>query len=151
MASRQSFSAQVDDWVRKTKGATKAVYTESVQDVIEEAQTNAPVDTSFLVNSLHISTEAMPPIKEDAQPEKDKTYVKPEISASIVGAGYGSTLYVGYTAAYSLRIENGFDGVDSLGRYYRQAPQKFVGRAVQNWNGIVQRNIRRLSAKVAFS
>ncbi|MCE7028473.1 HK97 gp10 family phage protein [Jiella avicenniae] len=145
-----NFAAQVADWVHEVEGAIEAIYTDSVQDLLEEAQKNAPVKTGFLVNSLLLSTTAMPAIKETEKPADGAKYAPAEISASIIGEGFGSVLYAGYTAAYAARLEFGFEGVDTLGRVYRQSPRMFVGLAAQNWPNIVQRNAQRLSAKIAF-
>jgi hypothetical protein len=146
-----NFAATVNAWVNEVEGAIEAIYRDSVDELVETAQSYAPVKTGFLTNSLLASTAMMPPIDPAKKPVKGATYPKSEISAEIVNGSFGSVLYLGYTAAYAARLEYGFDGVDSLGRVYRQQPRAFVRRAAQDWANIVNRNAQRLSAKLAFS
>ncbi|MFD2439740.1 hypothetical protein ACFSS8_05970 [Paracoccus kondratievae] len=123
----------------KTKGQMKAVLSESVQDVIEEAQRpiaqggRMPVDTGNLRNSL-ISELNGVQIGTGAT------------SYTLAAAGMepGDIARFGWTAAYALRQELGFVGQDSLGRTYNQAGKHFVEGAADQWPQIVARNVERL-------
>jgi len=153
MMAETSFSAQIDAWVNKVEGAAEAIFKESMQELVATAQSRVPVDTGFMKNSLLASTAMMPPIDPGSKPEPGATYpyTGTEISAAISGTELGDTVYLGYTAAYARRLEFGFDGVDSLGRVYRQQPLAFVRLAAQDWANIVRRQEQRLSARIAFS
>lgn len=147
------FAASVADWVNEVEGAAEAIFKESVQELVATAQSRVPIDTGYMKNSLLGSTAMMPPINPEAAPAKGSShpYTGGEITAVINGLDLGETVWLGYTAVYSLRLEYGFNGVDSLGRVYNQQPIGFVRLAAQDWVNIVQRQSQRLSATLAFS
>ncbi len=91
-----------------------------------------PVDTGNLRRSLMASTAEMPSIKEGKEEFTDSG-----IEMVIEGAALGSTIYLGFQAAYALRMEYGFVGTDSLGRTYNQSGFGFVTAAAQRWPQIV--------------
>ncbi|WP_260854986.1 HK97 gp10 family phage protein [Mesorhizobium amorphae] len=51
-----SFAAQVGSWANKVDGALEAVFKESAQELVNELNKLAPVDTGFLRSSLMAST-----------------------------------------------------------------------------------------------
>ncbi len=146
------FHASVADWCKNAEEDLKKVVVASALEVFTEAQINAPVKDGTLRDSLTVSLTAQPTI----QPEG--ATAGGEITAAVAGFELGQTIYAGFTVAYARRIEYGFTGVDSLGRYYDQRPQAFVRKAAQQWQTIVDqqwqtivdRNARRASAKAAF-
>ena len=146
MSEEINFAAQVAEEIRAFEGGVLAVFIESVQELVELAQSYAPVVTSFLVNSMEASLTEMPAVDPKKHGEDGAGYQAASISAEIIGDGFGVVLYIGWTAAYAARIEFGFTGEDSLGRNYTQAAQAFVRRAAQDWEGIVKRNEDRLLA-----
>ncbi|GGE18182.1 hypothetical protein GCM10011390_41700 [Aureimonas endophytica] len=154
--SNLSFSAAVAKWVQETEVLAEAVFHESVEELLNRASMevrgggNMPVDTGTLRASLTLSATAMPPIKT-AEEGAPTVYSGAEIAAQIEGFALGTTIYAGWTVAYAARIEYGFDGVDSLGRYYSQPGRGFVRKAAQDWSEIVNRSVRRAAAKVAFA
>ena len=137
----ESFSAQVDEWVRQTERRLEMVFKESVQTLFEEAQKpageggNMPIDTGFLRNSfvagLNGTTSLSGP---DA-------YI-----AAIAGANIGDVIFGGWTAAYARRIEFGFVGKDSLGRNYNQTGRGFARKAAMRWPQIVRESADRARA-----
>ena len=60
-----------------------------------------------------------------------------QIALTIAGAELTDTIYLGFQAAYALRMEYGFIGQDSLGRTYNQSGNQFVGLAAQRWQEFV--------------
>ncbi len=143
MANSLDFSAHVSEQLRKLDDAVEAVFRASVQELIELAQSYCPVDTSYLVNSMEMSLTEMPQVDPEKRGDGGEVE-QATISASIIGDGFGATVYVGWTAAYAARIEFGFTGEDSLGRTFKQPAQGFVRRAVEEWPAIVKRNEERL-------
>lgn len=127
-----SFSAAVDAWVLKSKKRMEAVFKESAQRVIAEAQKpvggggNMPVDTGFLRASIQISVSEMPRIKTKSRPDPKAgagTYPAPQTFA-LATVQLGQTLYVGYTASYAGFQEN---------------RRGFVRLAAMQWPKIVSR------------
>lgn len=127
----RDFGQQVAAFTEKAKRRGLAVFRESTQRVAQRANVpearggRMPVDTGFLRNSVAASTGGMP--AAGAQP--------PEVVLLTVKVG--DTVWVGWTAAYAMRMEYGFEGADSLGRAYSQAGKGFLRTQVQAWDGIV--------------
>lgn len=153
-----SFSAQVSGWVNEVKGASEAVLKQSAQELVNEAQTpraaggRMRVDTGFLRASLMASTAAMPTINPNAKPSPEArkqsrrtgapvyTPVTGEdVTAALIGAKLGDTLYIGYTAAYAAAREYGAPG---------QTADVFVRTAAQKWPQIVARVEQQLMARL---
>ncbi len=130
MASSK-FAAQVGAFAEKCKRRQLAIFRESTQRVAQRAGVpetrggKMPVDTGFLRNSVAASVTGMP--STGAQP--------PELV--LLNVQIGDTVWVGWTAAYAMRMEYGFEGDDSLGRTYSQAGKGFLRAQVQLWDRIV--------------
>lgn len=133
--SNLSFAAQIDGLVKKTERNMTAVFREASKRVIQQAQDNVPVDTGFLRSSLQVAiNQPVPPaIRPQGAPVPG-----PNISAVIAGASLGDTITAGYTAVYAPFVEYGTS---------RMSPRRFVGRAVANWQGIVNRTVADVNAR----
>lgn len=135
----KTFTAQLQDAIRKREDGARDVFRQSVQDVLHEAQRpraqggRLPVDTAFLRNSLVSEGDGAP------RGEGADSYV-----FTIAGLELGATAHFAWTAAYARRIEFGFSGQDALGRTYQQGGAHFVGAAAARWQEFVDRNARRL-------
>ncbi|WP_312416699.1 hypothetical protein [Shinella sp.] len=134
-----SFAAQVSDWCQEVEGAAEAVFQTAAQMVANEVRIptseggRMPIPkTGNLRRSLMASTAEMPTIK----PEQ-KEFTDSGIEMVIAGAELGSTVYLGFQAAYAARMNYGFVGEDSLGRVYNQAGYGFVDAVAQRWPQIV--------------
>lgn len=133
-----SFAAQVSEWCQQVEGAAEAVLQTAAQTVANEVRTavaeggRMPVKTGNLRRSLMASTSAMPTIK----PEQT-TFSDSGLELVIAGAELGSTVYLGFQAAYAARMNFGFVGEDSLGRVYNQTGFGFVDAVAQRWPQIV--------------
>lgn len=134
--AKSSFSDQVGSFVRKSQGRMTAVFRQSAQDLIEEAQTprgasgNLPVDTGFLRNSGQAALNNTP----SGQSIKPEGYSggswNPDESLIIVNrAKIGDRIVFGWTANYAI---------------YMEARYGFLRLAAQNWPAIVKRNAERL-------
>lgn len=128
---RRSFSAQVAAFAEKAQRRQLAIFRESTQRVAQRAGIpesrggKMPVDTGNLRGSVAASTSGMP--GAGAQP--------PELV--LLSVNIGDSVWVGWTAAYAMRMEYGFQGADSLGRQYNQAGRGFLRAQIQNWDFIV--------------
>lgn len=139
-----SFAAQVDDWVKATEQRMTAVFRESTQRVVEQAQARIPIDTGFARASVQVSLEAMPPIMPSNKGVKGAAYPYEGavIALTLADAEIGDTIYVGWTAAYALALEYG---------HSKQAPAGFVRLAAQNWQQIVAQVAEEAKGRVAFN
>ncbi|WP_410001308.1 hypothetical protein [Rhizobium leguminosarum] len=91
-----------------------------------------PLKTGNLRRSLMASTSDMPRIQEGKT-----TFSDSGIEMIIAGAEIGSTIYLGFQAAYAARMNYGFVGTDALGRTYNQTGFGFVDAVAQRWPQIV--------------
>jgi hypothetical protein len=133
-----SFSADVDKWIRASQGRIEAVLKQSAQDVFEEAIIprakggNLPVDTSFLRNSAKAEIGSMPSgpsTPADGMPSAPDG----QITLTLVRLKPGRSIYLGFTANYARYME------------YRY---KFVGLAAQKWQQIVNKNATELRRRI---
>lgn len=135
MAAKK-FSAQVDAWVRKSKARGEAIFKESVDRVIEEAQTEGPsvanpgggpgkmpIDIGFLRASGQASLTGMPTgPRRPAEGALARTYNSDDATLTISRAKLGDTIHWGWTADYARAME---------------ARYGFLRSAAQNWRPIV--------------
>lgn len=132
-----SFSASVADFVKRAKEAQDAIYRDSVQDVIADAQLDRgnggrmPVDTGYLRNTMASDLNGAGMFATDQ---------KNEISLTLVEMGAGDIAHFAWTADYAMRQELGFVGDDSLGRTYEQGGNYFVTGAAARWAEFVAIN-----------
>ncbi|MGR9149601.1 hypothetical protein ACU8MT_09070 [Rhizobium leguminosarum] len=133
-----SFAAQVSEWAKEEIERTEAVFHTAAQTVANEVRTpvaeggRMPLKTGNLRRSLMASTADMPRIREGKT-----TFSDSGIEMVIAGAELGSTIYLGFQAAYAARMNYGFVGTDSLGRAYNQTGYGFVDAVSQRWPEIV--------------
>lgn len=136
----KTFSANVDAWVKKTKGALDNVFKQSVQDVIIDMQTtddrggNLPFDLGFLRSSLRISLNAPASglIKREGSEDSYKWSEESAFFLTINGAGIEDSIYAVYLADYAMHQEYGTKYMQ--GKHFRDL-------AVQKWQQIVSANV----------
>lgn len=134
----QSFSAQVGAWAAAELERAEDVLQTAAQTVANEVRTpvaeggRMPIKTGNLRRSLMASTSTMPTMVEGKQ-----TFSDGGVELVIAGAELGGIIYLGFQAAYALRLEYGFVGEDSLGRVYNQTGMGFVAATAQRWEQIV--------------
>lgn len=135
----QTFNAQVASHVAKYRQRLEAVFKQSAQDVIEQAQEpqpsvkltggsfeigKIPVDTSFLRNSLIAG------LNGSSSLTGPDSYV-----LAVASAVLGDTIQAGWIAEYARDVEYGTS---------KMAGRFFMRSAAQNWQAIVTENAARL-------
>lgn len=138
--SNLSFAGQIDAWVRKSEARMNAVFRESTQRVVSDAQSRIPIDTGFARASVRASTQSMPSIEAGFVGNKDASYPydDAEITTVIASAEIGQTIYVGWTAAYVYRLETG---------HSKQAPSGFVGISAMQWPATISQVVQELRGR----
>lgn len=127
-----TFTAQVEAFVAKSRKKLELVFKESAQDVFEAAQRpkaqggNMPVDTGFLRNSLQSS------LNGQGGPSGPESYV-----LVIAGSKLGDTVLGGWTAKYARHVEYGTSNEDGTSK---MAGSFFALKAAQQWQAIVSKN-----------
>lgn len=138
--AKSDFAKQVGAFVAKSDARMLAVFRQSAQDMIEEAQTsrgaggNLPVDTGFLRNSGQASLNTTP----SGEPIKPKNYSggswNPDEAALVISkAQLGDRVIFGYVARYAP---------------YMEARYGWVRLAAQNWPQIVNRSVKLIKQRI---
>lgn len=133
----RTFSAQVEDWVRKSKARSTAVFRESVSRVGEQAQTTVheggkmPIDTGFLRASYSVSLNGMP-FGQSNNPGGQFAYKQEPVDLTIAGAQVGDSIWGGWTANYAKFMEERYG---------------FMRSAAQSWQQIVDGVVREVRAR----
>ena len=127
-----TFAAQVRFWTEKTQRQAEAIFKQSANDVLAEAQRpvgeggNMPVDTGFLRRSL--MTEVVGGGRADGADG---------YSFVIAGAELGDVIEATWTASYARFVHDGAQG---------RAPRKWITLAAMDWERIVNDNAARAEA-----
>jgi hypothetical protein len=100
-----------------------------VQDVADQVKGNTPVHTGNLRASWQPSIGNAP---SEGQAGSD-----PDYGAVIANLSLGETFWMVNNAAYARRVEEGFTGMDKLGRNYDQQGRHWVRDAVMRFPAIV--------------
>lgn len=143
------FASQVDAWVQETEKRINAVFRLSTQKVITIMQSNAPYQDGFLRSSLVVLVNQNPPIANRGQENGMGPYTDAYMQVQIAGAVAGDRITAAYTMEYARRLEYGFNGVDSLGRNYHQAPLGWTRMAAAQWKRCVDEATAEAKARVA--
>lgn len=134
----KKFDAQVESIVTATKERMNAVVRDSVQQVIDDAQTPVTkggrmrVDIGFLRASGQASLEGMP----SGPTRPDDGFPKNDVDLIVANFEVGKTLWFGWTAHYAK---------------YREAKDAFLGIAVQNWQQYVNNSVKKLKKAIKSS
>ena len=133
--------ADISKWTDKAKRNTAMVMRSSVQKLASDIMADVgpgegqtPIDTGNLRNSLSVSTNAMPPVRDGEFSDPGGS-----IALAINGAEIGDTIYLGFQAAYARRLNYGFTGEDKLGRNYNQSGRFFVENKANKWQQYVDK------------
>ena len=128
----ESFSAEVEAWVRKTDATMMDVFREASRGVAYEVTLpkdeggHMPVVTGRLRRSLAASLDGLPAVQWRA---KDFPPNEGQIEAVIGAAGLGQTVYLGFQAPYAQKAE------------YAEG-NGFVRLTAQRWSEIVEQAVR---------
>lgn len=141
----QTFEAQVSSWVRKSDRLMTDVFKMSSQDAISEMQEvgpsvanpdssgtgRMPVDRGFLRASLQAALNSLPVHSMVFRPPTGNAVYDPSpVALVIASAKGGDTIFATYGMEYAPAMEEKY---------------AFVRLTAQNWQAIVNRNVRRLA------
>jgi len=136
-----SFAKQVGSIIAKSEDRMLAVFRQSAQDVVNDAQKprekggNMPVRTGFLRNTGDAAVNAIP-VGETEPQDRKGVYQWNADSAllAINRAQLGDTIFFGWSANYAK---------------YMEARYGFMRLAAQNWNQIVRNNAKKLERAIS--
>jgi len=136
-------TASLRDAIGLSKKNLRFIAVNSIQDVVEGAQTpqpgvertggtfvegKIPVVDSVLINSL------VTRLNSRSTEGSELSYV-----VALANFQLGDELQFAWTAPYALRIEKGFSGTDSLGRKFNQEGRFFVARNAARFSEFVKK------------
>jgi hypothetical protein len=136
----RNFKAQVEAWARKSDARLNAVFRESAQRLIAEAQTvgpsvanpgggeggKMPVDDGFLRASGQASLTGWP--SGPSRPEDGLGSM--DYAITIAGARIGQTVYFGWTAEYAPFMEQRYGFIRSAAQYWQSIVSGVVREAM---------------------
>lgn len=140
-SNKQTFAAPIDEWVRKSEIAMRAVLHASAQDLFERVQVPAakgghmPVVTGFLRSSFMTTLNTPYQGFIQRQDGKNYDYNESQVTLTIAGANLGDKIYGVFAANYAVYQEYGTSKM--TGKF-------FVRHAAQMWQKIVSDNVQRL-------
>lgn len=127
MANGTTFKADISSWVSRVGDQMDALARQVCQETAQRVVEATPVDTGFLRGSWQPSIGSAPSRSEGGA----------DIGLVLSGMRAGDTFWMTNNAVYAMRVEFGFVGEDSLGRYYDQKGQFFVSNTVAKYEEIV--------------
>lgn len=119
------FSLDIEKFVERTKGRLEEFTVEFIQDLNEAIIRGTPVDTGNLRASWWAALNGRPPALGGGSDKSGATTIA-RLNLTAATIRLGDVYYMTNGAAYAMRVEFGFTGKDSLGRYYDQKPRAFV-------------------------
>lgn len=149
MATR-SFAASVEAFAEKSVAQMQAVVSESIQDVMDIAQTpvanggRMPVDDGHLINSVVTELNGSQIGRASSAADQGGANSTANIALLVTQIQPGDIARIGWTAAHAMRQHEGFVGEDSLGRSFNQEGKHWVDGAAAQWQQIVAKNVGRL-------
>lgn len=134
----QEFTAKLGAWADKLLPAQLTQLSRAAtQNLWEQVHADTPVVDGHLRGSWQAQIGTLPPLSEDrVTPGKEPDSFN-RVAFVINQMQGGDRIFFVNNAAYAMRIEYGFNDVDSLGRRYNQAGQYFVTRNGARWQQFV--------------
>lgn len=132
----KDFETVVDKFVINTEKKMLIVVKESIEAVIEDAQTTTEnggkmrVDTGFLRNSGLGQVGTMPSGPSERNPRSKYAWTTDQLGVVLASMKMGDAFYFGWTAKYA-RHREVFDG--------------FLDSAAQRWQSHVDESVRRFN------
>ncbi len=121
-------------WAGGTVAGLTALLRNSVQALATEASTTIPNGGRVPVKTGNLGRSV---VVDNKPPQVIEGLAKGNFSLGVANIKPGDTIYIGWQAKYSRRLNYGFVGTDSLGRTYNQAGYGFAEAAAAKWPAIV--------------
>lgn len=142
VGTTRGFVNSVNKWTAETKERSEEAFKIACVDLAIELNETAPIDTGFLRSSLTAGINGQVPAGPNA--EYGSNANDQRLLSVIQNLKLGDKLTLVYNASYARRLELGFTGVDSLGRFYNQPGRFWIARASAKWRSIVRAAATRL-------
>lgn len=147
----RGFSQAVNKWTLATKERSNEAFRNGALDFYDALSAATPVDTGNLRNSLVATVNgSTATVTGPGASSSDSTFRSgAETSiANIMSAQVGDRISYMYNATYVLRVNYGFVGFDSLGRYYNQPGRFWIQSVGARYKSIMRAAATRLGMKM---
>ena len=144
----RGFSQAVNKWTKQTEQRCEEAFQMGALDLFIALRDATPIDTGYLRSSLTVGKNGSFP----AGPRAEYGSVYNDTSAlDVIGTlKLGDKITMGYSSSYAMRVNYGFTGYDSLGRYYSQAGRFWVEAISSQYVSIMRRAASRLRSSTAM-
>jgi hypothetical protein len=134
------FDVAVDRWVAKAKEAADLAFQTTVQDALARVKELTPVDTGYLRANWTVALpgDVMPVAAWSQHPE--------EVIAKLAA---GDQVYIVNPVPYAMRIEFGYVGMDSKGRFYDQKGRGMMQQTIAEMPRIAEAATQRVRQEVS--
>lgn len=129
------FRRSMGEWAARAGQRLDGLARVACQDLSEAVIEDTPVDLGFLVGNWQPSLNT-PTVAVDTA-GTGNGYAQSKLGLVVANIRAGDVFYYTNNAAYARRIEYGFVGEDSLGRYYNQQGRHMIGDNIARWPQIV--------------
>lgn len=126
-----------------TVGLT-ALLRNSVQELAKVAGTTIPNGGRVPVKTGNLARSV---VVDNKPPQIIEGLATGDYSLGVAAIKPGDTVFVGWQAAYSRRMNYGFVGTDSLGRVYNQSGFAFAEATAAKWPAIVQEQAQKMGGR----
>jgi len=131
-------------WAGRSEQLLTALLRNSVQALAKEAGNTIPNGGRVPVKTGNLARSV---VVDNRPPQVIDGLAKGDFSLGIANIKPGETVYIGWTAKYSRRMNFGFVGADSLGRVYNQSGYGFAEATAAKWPAIVARQAAKLGRR----
>jgi len=142
VGTTRGFLQAVNKWTKQTVERSEEAFKIGVLDFAIHLRDTTPIDTGFLRSSLTAGINGQLPSGPNA--EYGSVYNDTRLLDVINNLKLGDRIMLVYQATYARRLEYGFTGTDSLGRFYNQAGRFWITAAGQKYSSIMRRAATRL-------
>lgn len=131
-------------WAGASTAGLTALLRNSVQALAKEAATTIPNGGRVPVKTGNLARSV---VVDNKPPQVIEGLAKLDYSLGLAGIKPGDTIYIGWQAKYSRRLNYGFVGADSLGRVYNQSGYGFAEATAAKWPAIVAEQAAKLGGR----
>ena len=131
-------------WSGGTVAGLTALLRNSVQELAKEASTTIPNGGRVPVKTGNLARSV---VVDNKPPQIIEGLAKGDYSLGIAAIKPGDTVYIGWQAAYSRRLNYGFVGADSLGRVYNASGYGFAEATAAKWPAILARQAAKMGGR----
>jgi len=147
VGTTRGFSNAVNKWTKQTKERSEEAFQIGLLDFFMMLRDTAPIDTGFLRSSLTVGKNGNIPHGPNAA--YGSVYNDTRALSVLDGLKLGDRVTMVFNAPYARRLEYGFVGADSLGRFYNQAGRYWITAAGQKYVSIMRAAASRLRSSTA--